>query len=402
MELHQLNNSELKRNSFFNSVLVWYIDSSKNKNEKKFFFSFHFLFYVFSFLAFFYFVLESILRFVFVRRTSSIDVNAKKVGYIFFAPSHLKVLLKIKKHNSDKFSDYEHVYISSRKVSELLKVNLNYLDISSYQNLKSNLKFILEFGKYFFSNRRELIQILKKIKQTDLKLFLKLSFKLAQSIRFRSWVDEFYILNQIEFIYAGNDSCYRSYWLSNRKKVKTCTIQHGIAENIIQYYSISNYFICWDKNTMQTLIKNSSTEYLIAGYPKNKIKFDTNRLIDKSILIILTKLNSNDIEPLKSLIQNLKKYSDDLKIKFHPSDEKLGANLFNQRLIYEHTKNQLSCFQNFIVIDSTFGLDLDYSGVKIIPLSFNQAKTFNLYFPFKSVEDFSKLISNSSIELFHL
>lgn len=385
-----------ERSTVLQSVAIWLIDNSQphsKKGKRLDNFKLSVQFYLDSILAFVTIVSDSFLRLFFClfRKSDSTKYLPNvKIGFIYFAKSHLTVLEKL----IEEVDPNERILITSRTLKELLKQpesNSTFF-IDGMLNIVTFSRTIRDIVIYILTERKATVNYFEQISGYDRNLFRKLIIKLFFSLRFKNLTHLLYsrYIN-IERIILGNDSCYRSFWLINYNnlKIKSCTIQHGIPENLIQYYSISEFFMVWDDISLDRLIKNEKVNYVICGYPKKIQNFTNTNTNSNTALIITTKIcDEFEIVLLKKIISLLESEKLKVYIKLHPLESKEVILHFNPTQIFKSSENDELSKHILFLIDTTFAVDLKYSGLNFLPLTFDYKRTFNLYFDSIHVNDF--------------
>lgn len=372
-----------KFGELFSSNCVWYVDQVVAAKSKRMIhhvnLRYSIMHYLCSAMFLSYLTFDSFVRLVFKKKSGAKSMN--QYNFIYFANSHKQVLSKIKEHYSKKNKGTG--FISARTIREVLSgkkdESVTYIDeeVSFYtivQQLKQQLIYML-FGRKSYV---QFINILDK--SPSLRIQLRLTLKIHQSIRFKIWTDQYYDDKQIDCTFLGNDTCYRSYWLlRHRKCAKSLTVQHGVPDNIVQYFSISDHFLCWDKISFDSIFKNENVQYAIVGYPKDSLLLENDSL-DHDILIICTKIKeTEEAISLLNLTDILSRIGYRIKIKFHPIEEVSILKLFDPKNIL-HSELKTNKSLKIVVVDSTFGVDLVLSNQRIIPVTFNLNNAFSQYF----------------------
>jgi hypothetical protein len=385
----------------FQSVAIWLIDQShmsfkrRAKNIKK---VLNILFYFFAIYTYVIVTAETLVRvLVGLIKKQKASENIQKYGLIYFAKSHYLVLEQI----MSAIDPTDRVEVSSRTFKEILKWErgTSKVYIDDFINLRTITKTQLRWMQFILTHRASTVNFFNEFSGFKIVLFQRLILKLFLSVRFEILTNSFYSrYNYINRIFLGNDSCYRSFWLIENltNNGVSCTIQHGIPENLIQYYSISNFFMAWDSISLDKIIKNDHVNYSICGYPKQKqiVKKYQER---NSILIILTRINdSNEFLKLKKISDILKSKNFTFYIKFHPLESAQYKKEFKKENIYSDDINTDISNHILYVIDTTVGIDLAYNGIDFLPLTFDCTRTFNSYFNAIHIDNFIQEIEKKS------
>ncbi len=375
------------------SVAIWLIDNSTLRGSVSKFWHqlcLKFCFYLSVPIILFITTINSLVRIFYSRhvKRDRLKINSKKTAFVYFTKSHKEAINNV----YDLTEECCRIYISARTTKDVFlhknEISTYYLDDDiNFFDLFSNL---LDSLIVFYDQRQNIVKYFLSLNGLELRLFINYILKLALSLRFKSMVNAFYSEHKnITELFLGNDTCYRAFWLIKYHKKISHTIQHGIPENRIQYYSISNYFLAWDAISLNQLIKNSNVIYKICGYPKSIKNHDLQFHINNSLLFILTELiNQEEINQLKKITDILSSQKIEFKIKFHPSEKRKNMVLFKDEQVYKgNNLSEISQFRLF-VIDTSFGLDLAYNSITFVPLTFDKKKSFNLYFKAMKISDF--------------
>lgn len=374
------------------SILIKYLNnSSKYKYEysrrKRFPLKFTILFFLAGTFFPLYFFAENILRLVFSPKSKANLYG--NTAFVMFANSHLNVLKRIP-FKVDQ--SCEPNILSSRTIKALTNNSEEIFYIDSVNSISITFKILKQQIKQTFKGHgsfRVLFRFFPYLPNT--KSFISSLMDYYQSIRFQIWTKKLTDLNNgWKTMYYGNDTCYRAYWLIDTfNKVESHTIQHGIIENKIMYFSISNKFLCWDKTSFQLLLKNPQTCYEICGYPKfpmfqNIALTDSNRL-----LIIMSKITSaNFVNKMIYLAELLKFKGIHCLLKPHPLEDKKALKAYAESRVELISDITYFDFNNVVVINSSYAIDLNHSNIPVIPIISENSNILSAYYNCCLLDDF--------------
>lgn len=380
---------------YIESILLTHLDNikgAKDSNSRALLTIFHVVYFPISFCIIFFVFIEGTFRLLFKKTNGNCNPNI----LVTFGNSHTAVLKRIP-YEFDSRREYS--FVSSRTFRESIerKSNDDTFYIDSYNSFSLCFFVLFKQIKLLFAIKAELFILIDFFGlSVGFKKFVSLIFCICQSIRFRFWVEKFNQDVEKEIIFLGNDTCYRTFWIiTSNRNTTSITIQHGIIENKLMYFSIANYFLCWDANSFDRLWKNTETNYLIVGYPKIPLSQTQERVISSSIGIIVTKLYSRSNAGL--LVDNLKQLNrlcKDVIIKLHPLEEKNVVDyiksefsITNQNVVWDNCKY-------VIVVDSTFAVDLNIMGKSVVPITIQGEGPFSLYYSPVLLVEFTKILES--------
>ncbi len=365
------------------SISIWFIDKIKNnKDAEPSPLKYLLYFYFFCILGFSIVAIDTLVR-VFLKKRLGVT-NSKKLfdfAYVSFADSHESVLARIK--NQCQVKSYSSVNISARPLRELFlkRYGVEFIDdFVSLPNFLLQIKNSISFLKFGRHPTNDFLKLTgKNISAFDHMIFF---IKIFHSIRFEIWSNSFFDVNSINYMFLGNDTCYRAFWLIKNQNVgKSITIQHGIPENIFLYYSIADYFAYWDTISYNKLYKNSNVKYIKGGYPKENLNLCDSLPNQVRVMAICTKFKSpEELISIEKLATILKSNNFNFEIKFHPLETSANIKRLSNIKIFSDAIKYIGKFEYVIVIDSTFAIDLLMSKKSVIPASFNNNNSFSEYF----------------------
>lgn len=395
-----------KYGELFESIQVWFTDVSiteitKRKNSRNSRIKNIFLHYFIGVFSLTYVLLDGLFRAV----TNCISkTHPKKTGefdcaFVSFSPSHQSVLNKIQDYERSDGKTY--INVSARPISHLLTKKCD----QDCEYIDREVTFSI-VGESFLASLRFLLDGRKEIcifsdkKILSLKSRFSIQTKLNLSIRFKVLCRNFYRDTSVLITYLGNDTCYRAYWIiKNINSGVSVNVQHGFIENYTQYYSISDYFFCWDGFSMQKVIRNSKTIYIQSGYPKTKLSLAIEVNSPSEILFISTKFkDESQFKLLFNILESLSSNGFKPKIKLHPLESKSHESRIPKEMLFLGTVTDIGRYTNVFVIDSTFALDLIFANKGIVPLSFSSKTSFSEYFGYNPIENFLALSIKCSVK----
>lgn len=384
---------------YLDSVIVTHVDNIKNGARVKYSFI-HKVFFVFIFytvgLAFIGLLfIENILRLLFSKHNEG--KNYTNSWLVSFGNSHKAVLEKI------PFELEGNIYsrVTSRGLKEALKVredDMIYVDsfnsiVLTFIVLFRQVKEVVMFGQ-------KVIRIIDFFGvEISNSAYLKLILSYLQSVRFRVWITKLNEVCRPNLIFLGNDTCYRAYWIiKSNTQAKAITVQHGLIENKIMYFSISDLFLCWDSLSLDLIWKNPDTEYGIVGYPKNKTSSNENivsQYRNNKSLVIVTKLYTiSAAEKLLEFLHAFEGLNIPIDVKLHPLERKNITVMFKENNRTIQRVDSWGSYKYIFVVGSSIAIDINAAGFPIIPVSNDKNSAFDYYYAPRFITDITREIIN--------
>jgi hypothetical protein len=145
---------------------------------------------------------------------------------------------------------------------------------------------------------------------------------------------------------------------------------------------------------MEAVVKNEKTQYILSGYPKERMHLSSETRPQSEVLLILTKLRSDfQCDLIISIVNSFEIRGFTPIIKFHPLEAPKKIARFKNKLIFKREGECIGEYSCIIVIDSTFAIDLLFSGKPVIPLSFSSLTSFSKYFGFFSIDKYAQFLA---------
>ncbi len=384
---------------YLDSVIVTYADNIKNGPQVKYSFI-HKVFFVITFYTVglactSLFFIENILRLLFSKQNGRKSYTNSWL--VSFGNSHEAVLEKVPFELKGKM----YSRVTSRGFNEALKEGeQDMIYVDSFNS--TALTFVVLFRQV----KEVVMSGLKVVHIIDffgLKIsngaYLKLILSYLQSVRFRVWITKLNEVCKPDLIFLGNDTCYRSYWIiKSNARAKSITVQHGIIENKVMYFSISDLFLCWDRLSLDIIWKNPDTEYRVIGYPKKRAFSDENTapgsLGNRSLVTVTKLFTIAAAEKLLDFLHALKELNIPVELKLHPLEEKNIAAMFKENSNVIQRMDSWGSYKYIFVAGSSIAIDINAAGFPIIPVSIDRNSAFESYYTPRFITEITREILN--------